>query len=226
MANDNNENNGQGDGGGAPAADVFVEVDGQKFVPDETDPSQPKLGENGEPVPYVEQKNERPAETPEAKRARLQRELSQHNKKHGFEEGEGEGKKGKKGAKEDGPKEFDLGEEAYLLANGVKTPEEMDLVKDFMQDTGRTLKEVLGNTRFQAELKEHQEAVRTGQAIPQGSRRQAQNSPNSVEFWIAKGELPPDDGTEAARKLRTAVVNAKQKAATSGSQFTSHPVVK
>lgn len=34
----------------------FIEVDGNKFVPDPTDPSKAKIGEDGKPVPYVEQK--------------------------------------------------------------------------------------------------------------------------------------------------------------------------
>lgn len=34
----------------------FVEVDGAKFVADETDPTKPKLGDDQKPVPYVEKK--------------------------------------------------------------------------------------------------------------------------------------------------------------------------
>jgi len=34
----------------------FIEVDGQKFIPDETDPTKAKLGADGKPTPYVGKK--------------------------------------------------------------------------------------------------------------------------------------------------------------------------
>lgn len=163
------------------------------------------------------EKDEKPIETPEAKAARLLRQTNQARKKLGLEPLT-EGKPDKKTSKKsDG---FDYGEKAFLIANGIKEADEMELVSEIIKSTGKSLDEVVGSKYFQAELKEMRDDKTTTDAIPKGSKRSNNSSANTVEYWIAKGELPPKD----QRELRQKVVNARIKADTNKSQFTDTPV--
>lgn len=117
--------------------------------------------------------------------------------------------------------DLDYGQKAYLVANGIKG-EEMNLVKEVMANTGKSLDEVLESKYFQAELKEFREAKAVEEATPSGTPRSGQSSRDSVEYWLAKGEMPPAD----QRELRQQYVNAKMKAETNKNIFTENPVVK
>lgn len=119
--------------------------------------------------------------------------------------------------------DFDYGQKAYLVANGVKS-DEMDFVKEVMAETGKSLDMVLESKYFQAELKERREAQEMADAIPTGTKRSQQTTRDQAAYWIAKGELPPN--TPENQALRRDVVNAKMKAGNSGSRFTTNPVVK
>jgi hypothetical protein len=136
---------------------------------------------------------------------------------------EEERKKSSALAKNDSPSKkegFDYSEKAYLKASGIQATE-FDLVKEVMDATGKSLDEVLDNKHFQAELKDRRDAQASKDAIPTSSKRSAASGRDSVEYWIAKGELPPAD----QRELRTKVVNAKMKASQEGNKFSSRPVV-
>jgi len=113
---------------------------------------------------------------------------------------------------------FDYAEKAYLKASQI-APDEFSLVEDAMKATGKSLDEVLDSKWFQAELKEQRDAKASKDAVPSGTKRSNTTSRDSVEYWIAKGELPKDN-PELARK----VVNARIKADT-GSVFSKNPVV-
>lgn len=213
MTNENEfEDEGGNEGGGE--ATKFVEVDGGKFLDDGT--GKPKLGDDGKPVPYTEPK---PAETPEAKKARLERMQEQHRTKHPdlYKDPE-EGKKGKKAKSE----EFGLAEKSYLLANQIKGKEETDLVKRIMESTGNSLEAVLESKYFQAELKEVRDAKAASDATPSGSRRSGQSASDTVDYWLSKGELPPN--TPENRKLREDVVNARVNKEKSKNMFSDNPV--
>ena len=162
-------------------------------------------------------KDEKPVETPEAKRARLKRQLEQLDKKHP-ELADKPNKSDKKTSKKSD--DLDYGEKAFLIANGIKESDEMDLVQEVMKSTGKSLDEVVGSRFFQAELKEMRDDKATADATPKGSKRGNNSASNTVEYWIAKGELPPKD----QRELRQKVVNARIKADSSKSQFTDTPV--
>ncbi|MFA6897241.1 MAG: hypothetical protein WCQ96_03075 [Patescibacteria group bacterium] len=101
--------------------------------------------------------------------------------------------------------EMDYGQKAFLAANGVKGSDEITLVKDFMQNTGKSLDDVLDSKYFQSELKELRDEKATKAAMPTGKNRSGQVTSDSVEYWLAKGELPPVD----QRELRIKVVNAR-----------------
>lgn len=115
---------------------------------------------------------------------------------------------------------FDYAEKAFLRANGIQA-DEYPLVLEVMQSTGKSLDDVLDAKYFQAELKERREAKASKDAIPSGTKRTASSTRDTVDYWLAKGELPPLD----QRELRQQVVNARIKAETAKSQFTDRPVV-
>ena len=92
-----------------------------------------------------------------------------------------------------------------------------------MKDTGKSMDEVIENSRFQAELKDFREGVSSKEAIPKGTRRSSQTSRDSVEYWVAKGELPPN--TPENQDLRKKVVNAKIEAKRDRDVFTKTPVI-
>ena len=115
---------------------------------------------------------------------------------------------------------FDYAEKAYLRSSGIHA-DEYDLVMEVMRSTGKSLDEVLEAKYFQAELKERREAKETKNAIPAGSKRAAPAARDSVEYWIAKGELPPRDQVELRRKVLKARESAEQRK----SQFSDNPIV-
>lgn len=114
---------------------------------------------------------------------------------------------------------FDYAEKAFLKASGV-TPTEFALVEEVMKATGKSLDDVLESKYFQAELKEQRENKASKDAIPSGSKRSTSSARDEVDYWIAKGTLPPAD----QRELRTKVVNARLKAEKAKSVFSSQSV--
>lgn len=109
--------------------------------------------------------------------------------------------------------DFDYAQKAYLVANGVKGNDEMKLVKEIMANTGKSLDQVLDSKYFTAELNEMREIKKSQDAIPSNSKRTSQSSKDTVEYWLAKGELPED------RELRSKVVKAKWKSSSSVNPF-------
>lgn len=101
-------------------------------------------------------------------------------------------------------KTFELGydHKAYLVANGIKGNDEFSVVQEVMQNTGKSLDEVIEMRYVQAELKALREEKATAYATPRGDKvRGGKSAQNTVEYWIAKGELPPADQTDLRRKV-------------------------
>lgn len=119
--------------------------------------------------------------------------------------------------------EKDYGQLAYLTANGIKGAEEVALAQEFVKNTGKDLDDIINNKFFQSELKELREAKATSDAVPGVAKRSGASATDTVDYWIAKGELPPN--TPDNRKLRQEIVNRRMKAETSGNIFTNNPVV-
>jgi hypothetical protein len=82
-----------------------------------------------------------------------------------------------------------------------------------MKDTGKTLDEVLESKYFKAEIKEMRELEKTNSAMDTKSKRGSQSASNSVDYWIAKGELPED------RELRSKVIAERRKQDSKGNPF-------
>jgi hypothetical protein len=122
--------------------------------------------------------------------------------------------------------ELDYGQKAFLVANGVKEAEDMALVQKTMTDTGRSLEDVLATPYVQAELKRLGEERATKAAAPGPQDRGNAPAKNTVDYWMAKGGLPPADGTPATKKLREDIVNARAAKEKSGNVFAAQSVVK
>ena len=136
---------------------------------------------------------EKHQETPEAKLARLKRQTAQLEKKLGLNEPQKTIQKSN---------DLDYGQKAFLVANGVKENTEMKLVKSIMQETGKTLEQVLDSKYFQAELKEMRELQTSQNAIPTG-KRSANVPTDSVEYWLTK------DFKDVPAEMKPKVVNAR-----------------
>jgi len=100
----------------------------------------------------------------------------------------------------------DLGEKAYLAVNGIKGADEVDFFQKMKKETGKDAESLLQSTYFQVEYKDFKEKKSTSNAIPTGSKRSNNSSVDSVEYWIAKGELP--QGLEN-KELREKIVNTR-----------------
>lgn len=174
-------------------------------------------GDDKKPEKKDDDKDGKSAESPEAKSARLARMQDRHDKKHGLGKYKSDSDK-KPSAKSD---ELDYGQLAFLAAKGIDDDAEVEFVQKAMKDTGKSLKDVLKASWFQAELKELKEFNRTKAATPKGTKRSNQSTADTVEYWIAKGELPPAD----QRELRIKVVNAKMKKQQDSNVFTNNPVI-
>lgn len=115
---------------------------------------------------------------------------------------------------------FDYAEKAYLKASGIGE-EDFDLVFNWTKETGKSIDEILKNKYFQTELQDALDLRKSREAIPAGSKRAVLSSRDSVEYWLAKGELPP----QSEKELRQKVVNAKMKGQAEKSQFSERPIV-
>jgi len=118
-------------------------------------------------------------------------------------------------------KGFDYAQKAYLKASGI-AQDEFSLIEEAMKGTGMDIDGVLGSKWFQSALKEQRELKATGDATPSPTKRAGNQTRNDVDYWIAKGELPPADQP----KLRQQVVNAKIAAEKAKNQFTDNAVVR
>lgn len=114
----------------------------------------------------------------------------------------------------------DYGELAFLSQKGVEHDEDISYIQNIANNTGESLKDVLSKSFVKAELKERAEQRTTADATPKGTKRSASPARSDVDYWVAKGVLPPADQPQ----LRQDVVNAKLKSEKSASEFTSTPV--
>ncbi len=105
------------------------------------------------------------------------------------------------------PTSNDLGEKAFLAVNGIKSADEVAFFKKMKKETGKDAEALLDSTYFQTEFKDFKEKNASSSATPNGGSRSNNSSNNTVEYWLAKGELPPASEVQ----LRRDVVNARMK---------------
>ena len=115
-------------------------------------------------------------------------------------------------------KEFDLAEKSYLLSSGIKKGE-FQLVFDEMKASGKTMDEVLESPYFKEKLEEN----RSKEAVPKDNKRGGGSAKDSVDYWINKGEYPPD--TPENTELRRKVLKELARRDSEGSKFSPNPIV-
>lgn len=143
-----------------------------------------------EPEPKVETK---PIETPEAKRARLKRQLEQLDKKHGF----------KDEVKEVKPEAGLSNKDVLYLAKANINEADIDEIVNYAQKMGVTVKDA--HEHYAPILKERQEERRTAAATVTkgGNRGVAKETPEAIVAEAEKGNLP-DESDAAIEKLAAA----------------------
>lgn len=117
-------------------------------------------------------------------------------------------------------KGLDRLDKAILRVEKITEADEVKLVEDMVEETGKDVETLLASRFFQSELKALREAKETKNATPNGSKRSGQSGRDEVDYWIEKGELPPQD----QQALRQKVVARKRETAKSKNQFTDIPV--
>lgn len=166
----------------------------------------------------TEEKSKEPkTESPEAKLARLERQAKQLRKKLGVEE-KAEPKKAKKSD------DIDYAQEAYLIAQGIKEADERELVRERMEDTGKSLKEIIESKSFQRDVKELRDERAVKLATPSSSRRSSVSAKDTVDYWKAKidaGQATLLDVSDI--KLRRQIVNSRLAKEKDINHFTDNP---
>jgi len=99
--------------------------------------------------------------------------------------------------------DLDYGQKAFLIANGI-TADEFDLVRGELKQFNGELDSLISNNYFKSKLEENRQMKASDKATPSGNKRANQTSQDSVDYWLAKGELPPDF------ELRKKVVKARR----------------
>lgn len=113
--------------------------------------------------------------------------------------------------------ELDYGQKAYLTATlAIKGSDEWALVREYVGN-GKSIDDLVDNRHFNNDLKDLREARASKEALPTGSKRAQQSGANSVDYWIAKGELPPR--TPENKQLRIDIINARMKKGRTGGSF-------
>jgi len=122
----------------------------------------------------------------------------------------------------DSPKtdKLDYAQKAFLNSEGIK---EFDFVEEKLKESGYDLERLLNNKYFQQELKDHREAKAVKDATPSGTRSDSKPARTKVDYWIEKGELPPN--LPENQQLRREVVNERERRENTRNQFTQNPIV-
>ena len=124
--------------------------------------------------------------------------------------------------------ELDYGEKAFLAANDVKGTDEIELflkTRDkFKDDT--SMEEVLTDAGFIKAITDRREEKKSTDALEgtaDSKRSGTGGSKNQVDYWLNKGDLPPD--TPENRQLRRDVVNAQGTRLSSDKRFADKTII-
>lgn len=121
---------------------------------------------------------------------------------------------------EDKSSDLDYGQLAFLKLHGIEEEEDVTYLLTESKSTGKNLKDVLSFKYIQEHLKEKKETRTSQEAIPPGSKRSASSAKSSVDYWLAKNQLPDD------MELRRKVVKERIRQEESKSRFADEPVLR
>ena len=153
--------------------------------------------------------------TPEQERGIKQRQLTRLAKELGIEIKKPEAEPAKPVEKT----EFGLDEMNFLGYKGIAEEYYSYILKE-LNSTGKRLQDLVKLRYIQDDLKEAKQQREVEAALPE-SKRAGNISRDDVDYWIAKGELPP----WSQRELRERVVNEKINRQQNASTFTENPIV-
>src|SRR3990167_153117 len=153
--------------------------------------------------------------TPEQERGIKQRQLTRLAKELGIEIKKPEAEPAKPVEKT----EFGLDEMNFLGYKGIAEDDYSYILRE-LNSTGKRLQDLVKLRYVQDDLKEAKQQREVEAALPE-SKRAGNISRDNVDYWIAKGELPP----WSQRELREQVVNEKIKRQQNASTFTENPIV-
>ena len=117
--------------------------------------------------------------------------------------------------------DFSTGDIALMEQRGHKSIEEQDYIAESMDKYNLSLKEVLADDYHQAKMKGIKDSIAVKEATPSGRGRTPASGKQSVEYWLAKGGLPPENDV----KLRRDVLNARIKSEERGNKFAPQSVI-
>ena len=105
----------------------------------------------------------------------------------------------------------------------IEHQEDIAYLKEAIEDTGKSQAEILESKWFIAELKDRQDNRSAKEATPSSTRGSSEAPQKNADYWVKKGELPPD--VPENRELRREVVNLRMKNEKHGSKFADASVV-
>lgn len=144
---------------------------------------------------------EKPKRTPEEELAYFEGRARRLRKDLGLDEPGSKSTK-KSAQKSDEP---DYAKLSYLETKGVVESDDQEWLIDLAKESKTELRDLLKKSWVQLELKERKELKDSSNAMPKGPKRTNNSSQDTVDYWLAKGEMPPKENT----KLRREYVNAK-----------------
>jgi hypothetical protein len=105
----------------------------------------------------------------------------------------------------------------------IEHQEDIDFLTNTLEETGKDQASILNSNWFKSELAERQSARIVKEATPEGGRGSGETPSTNADFWVAKGELPPD--TPQNRELREQVVEQRIKIEENKSKFADRAVL-
>lgn len=149
----------------------------------------------GESEATTEGSEQRATESPEAKRSRLERQLSQHNKKHPLESQKGNQEGGQESNEEE--KVDDRYERLELKTEGIKGTKEQDVVLEYIKESKLVGKDVSVEDALKSlVVREALAGIKAKSSIPAPSKRTGGVESDSFDYWkkqALKGNFPRDD---------------------------------
>lgn len=105
----------------------------------------------------------------------------------------------------------------------IEHEEDVEFLKQAIEETGKAQKDILTSKWFQSDLKERIEKREVVDATPQDNKRSTVDSKSDVDYWMKRDELPSN--TPDNKELREKIVDARYKMEKSVNKFSSNPIV-
>ncbi len=110
-------------------------------------------------------------------------------------------------------KALEIAQRALLNSSGYKASEQQDYVFEQAEKLKIDVSEIVNDDYHKSKLKAIKDKLEVQGNMPRGGGKGGGGASDSVEYWIAKGELPPD------QELAEKVVEAKKKNESGKKQF-------